>query len=153
MITPRRWIKKTWAKTSLIAVAIASAAALTAIIPASPAVGFFSPPLLLEIHVNSPGTLVAKGAAVEVPVTIECSGASSAFVDVSLTERIGSAIAQGFGSTQVGCTNANQNVVVLVTANPGKAFKKGSAVAQGSIFACTSSFCGSEQDQRTIQIS
>ncbi len=154
MTTPRRWTKKGWLKTSLIATAIGSAVALTAVFPASPAVGFFSPPLLLEIHVNSPATLVAKGAGLNVTVQIECAGARTASVAVSVTERAGSQIAQGFGFEEVGCTNANQTVLVPVTANPGKPFKKGSAVADASIFACTPTFsiCGSERDQRTIKI-
>jgi hypothetical protein len=141
-------------KTALAALAIAGGAAAAAVGPASPALGFFSPPLLLEIQVNSPATLVAKGAGVNVIVRIECSGARTAFVNVSLTQRAGSAIATGSGSTEVGCTNANQTVLVLVTAQPGKAFKKGTAIADGVISACTPSFsvCGSEQDQRTIAL-
>lgn len=141
-------------KTTLAALAIAGGAAAAALGPASPALGFFSPPLLLEIHVNSPATLVAKGASADVSVQIECAGARTASVNVSLTERAGSEIATGFGSTEIGCTNANQTVHVLVTAQSGKAFKKGTAVADGSIFACTPDFrvCGSEQDQRTIDL-
>jgi hypothetical protein len=115
-------------------------------------VGFFSPPLLLEIHVNSPATLVAKGAGVNVSVTFECAGARTADINVSVTERSGSQIAQGFGFVEVGCTGSTQNVVVLVTASSGKVFKKGSAIATASIFACTTRFCGNEQDQETIQI-
>ncbi len=103
---------------------------------------------------NSPATLVAKGAGADLTVQIECAGARSAFVDVSLTERSGSQIASGFGSTQVGCTNQNQTVLVHVTAQSGKVFKKGTGIADGFISACTpnSRVCGSEQDQRTIDI-
>jgi hypothetical protein len=121
---------------------------------AAPALGFFSPPLLLEIHVNSPATLVAKGAGADLTVQIECAGARSAFVDVSLTERSGSQIASGFGSTQVGCTNQNQTVLVHVTAQSGKVFKKGTGIADGFISACATKpkFCASEQDQGTIAI-
>jgi hypothetical protein len=75
-------------------------------------------------------------------------------VDVSLTERSGSQIASGFGSTQIGCTNQNQTVLVHVTAQSGKVFKKGTGIADGFISACTpnSKVCGSEQDHRTIDI-
>jgi len=139
-------------KAALAGLAIAGGAAVAALAPASPALGFFSPPLLLEIHVNSPATLVAKGASAEVTLQVECAGARTASVDVSLTERAGSQIASGFGSTEIGCTNANQTVLVLVIAQPGKAFKKGTAVADGTISACTRRFCGSEQDQRTIDL-
>ena len=137
----------------LAALAIAGGATAAVVIPASPSLGFFSPPLLLQIHVNSPATLVARGAGADVSVTVECAGVSgTASVNVSLTERAGSEIATGFGFTQVGCTNANETILVRVTAQSGKAFKKGTAIADGSIFGCTSTFCGSEQDQPTIEL-
>jgi hypothetical protein len=141
-------------KKALAGLAIAGGAAIAAVGSAAPALGFFSPPLLLEIHVNSPATLVAKGAGADLTLQIECAGARSAFVDVSLTERSGSQIASGFGSTQVGCTNQNQTVLVHVTAQSGKVFKKGTGIADAFISACTpnSRVCGSEEDQRTIDI-
>jgi hypothetical protein len=141
-------------KAALAAVAIAGGAAAATLGSASPALGFFSPPLSLQITVNSPGTLVASGAGVNVDVQVECAGASSAAVSVGLTERAGGLIASGYGSTVVGCTNSKQTVVVLVTAQPGKPFKTGSAIATGSISACTPSFsvCGNETDQPTIKI-
>jgi hypothetical protein len=79
---------------------------------------------------------------------------SAATVSVSLTERSGSLIASGSGSTLVGCTNQNQTILVPVTAPPGKVFKKGTAIANGVISACATKakFCGSEQDQGTIDI-
>jgi len=140
-------------KKTLAGLAIAGGAAIAAVGSAAPALGFFSPPLLLQIHVNSPGTLVAKGAGVDLALQIECAGARTASLDVSLTERSGSQIASGFGSAQVGCTN--QTVLVHVIAQPGRVFKKGTGIADGFIFACTSHkprFCGSEEDLRTISI-
>ena len=121
---------------------------------AAPALGFFSPPLLLQIHVNTPATLVAKGAGADVTVQIQCAGAQTATVSVSLTERSGSQVATGSGSALVGCTNQNQTVLVPVTAPSGKVFKKGTAIANGVISACATKprFCGSEEDQRTIAI-
>jgi hypothetical protein len=142
-------------KAGLAAVAIAGGAAAAVAGPAGPALGFFSPPLLLEIHANSPASLVAKGSGVDVIVRVECSGSSTAFVGVQLTQRIGSDTAIGFGNTEIGCTtNANQNVLVLVTAEGTKAFKKGPAVAQAEVNACTPNFriCGQEIDTPTIAI-
>lgn len=136
------------------AAALVTGTALAILAPASPAVGFFSPPLLVDIRVESPATLVAKGAAVEVPVEVICAGANGASVSASLTQRAGSDIAVGYGSTQIGCTNQWQSVTVLMTAQPGNAFKKGPAVADFSIFSCTQDFlsCGSERDTQTISI-
>jgi hypothetical protein len=146
---------RTKVRVALAGLAITGGAAAVIVLgPVGPALGFFSPPLLLEIHVNSPATLIAKGASADVSVQIECAGARTAFVSVSLTERAGSEIATGFGSTEIGCTNANQTVHVIVNAQSGKAFKKGTASADGFISACTPNFsvCGSEQDQRTIDL-
>jgi hypothetical protein len=140
-------------KKALAGLAIAGGAAIAAVAPAAPALGFFSPPLLLEIQANSPATLVAKGAGADVTLQIQCAGARTAFVDVSLTERSGSQIASGFGSAQVGCTN--QTVLVHVIAQPGRVFKKGTAIADAFISGCSSRprFCGSQEDVRTINIS
>ena len=142
-------------KKALAAVVIAGGAAVAAVGPAAPAVAFFSPPLLLEIQDLSPATLIAKGAGADVTVKIECAGASTASVSVSLTESVGKKIASGFGSTQVGCTNSNQTVLVQVIAQHGKAFAKGKAIADGFISACSGGrrpVCGSEEDIQTIKL-
>jgi hypothetical protein len=90
---------RTKVRVALAGLAITGGAAAAVVLgSAGPALGFFSPPLLLEIHVNSPATLIAKGASADVSVQIECAGARTAFVSVSLTERAGSEIATGFGS-------------------------------------------------------
>lgn len=135
-----------------LAVAGGAAAALL-LSPAGPAVGQSSAPLQLEIHVNSPATLVAKGAGADVSVTTQCSGAPSASASVTLTERVGKGIASGFASAEVGCTGASQTVTILVTAEAGgKAFDKSTAIAQGVIEACSPFTCGTAQDQETITI-
>jgi hypothetical protein len=141
-------------KAALAAVAIGGGATAAILGSAGPALGFFSPPLLLEVHVNSPATLVASGAGADVSVQVECAGASTADLNVGLTERSGSQVTHGFGDTQVGCTNSNETVLVRVTAQGGRPFKSGTAIADGFISACTPSFsvCGSEQDLPTISI-
>jgi hypothetical protein len=142
-------------KKALAAVAVAGGAAIAAVGPSAPAVAFFSPPLLLEIQVVSPATLAAKGAGANVTLKIVCAGASTASVFVTLTERVGKTIASGFGSAQVGCTNGTQTILVEVIAQPGKAYAKGSAIADGNISACSSGqnpVCGSEQDIQTIKL-
>lgn len=131
--------------------AIAAGIAVAAVGPASTAVAFFSPPLLLEIHAVSPATLVAKGAGADVTLQVQCAGARTAFVSVSLNERFGKQIASGFGSAEVGCTGGQQTIVVRVLAQP-IAFKRGSAIAQSDIFACTRSFCGDQPESEVIQI-
>jgi hypothetical protein len=142
-------------KTALAAIAIAGGAVLATGSLATPAVAFFSPPLLLQISVQSPATLVARGAGANVTLKVECAGTRTAFAEVVLTERVGKQIAQGFGSTEIGCTGQTQTVLIEVVAQPGKAFAKGSAIADGFISACSFGqhvVCGSEEDTPTIKL-
>jgi hypothetical protein len=142
-------------KTALAAAVVASGAAIAAVAPAGPAVAFFSPPLLLTIHSVSPAHLVAKGAGVNVTLQIECAGARTASVNVSLTESVMKKIATGSGSAQVGCTNSTQTILVEVIAQHGKSFAQGKAIANGVISACSPGrhpVCGSEQNIETIKL-
>jgi hypothetical protein len=131
--------------------AVAAGGAVAALSPSSPAVAFFSPPLFLDVQVESPGTLIARGAAVDVSVEVTCTS-PQAFVDVALTQRAGSGVARGFGSATVGCTGARQRIVVTVTAVDDKAFRKQAAFADATIFGCAESVCGSERDTETIDL-
>jgi hypothetical protein len=130
--------------------AITVGGVVAAVVPGSPAVAFQSGPLFLDVQVES-GTLIARGAAVDVVVDVACTSPQS-FVDISLTQRAGSEIASGFGSTTVGCTGGSQRVVVTVTASGGKAFRKQAAVATATVSGCAGSVCGSEDDTETIDL-
>jgi len=141
---------RTKVATAIAAILVGGLLALFA--TSGPAVAFFSGGLFLDIRVESPATLLAKGAAVQVPLEVTCNATGSAFVDVSITQKSGSGIAQGFGSTQVGCTGSGEQITVLVRASGAKAFKKGDAVATGEIFGCNNVTCGSETDNEVIQL-
>jgi len=140
-----------WTKVHMATAAVVAGGAVAVLSPGSPAVAFFSPPLFLDVRVQSPATLLARGAAVDVPIEITCTS-TEAFVDVSVTQRAGSEIARGFGFETVGCTGQRQRILVTVKAESGKAFRKATAFAEANIFGCTERFCGSEQDSATIQI-
>jgi len=129
--------------------------------PAGSAVGQSSPPLQASIQVSSPATLVARGAGVDVLVTIQCSAGTLGNINLNLTERVGSDVATGFGGASgVDCTNATQTLQLLVTPGGGfgntnnKAFKRGTAIAQASIEACTPDFseCVDSSTDSTISI-
>jgi hypothetical protein len=153
-------------KASLVGLVVAAGAVAAALLgPAGLAVGQSSPPTVgagsapiqAQIQVNSPATLVAKGAGVNVSVTASCSGqlVDSAQVSVGLTESVKGDIASGFGAASIDCTGASQTLTVEVVAElPGKAFKKGSAIATGSIDACTvnGSSCAYQTVTPTIKI-
>jgi hypothetical protein len=138
------------AKVVAAAVAITVGGAVAAFSPTSPAVAFLSGPLFLDVQAES-GTLVARGAAVDVQVEVTCTS-PQAFVDITVTQRVGSAIANGFGTTTVGCTGASQRIVVRVTAFGDKAFRKQEAVVTATISGCIGSLCGSETDTATIDL-
>ena len=134
--------------------AICVGGGMAMVVPALPAVGQVSPPTVLSVEVGDEATLVARGAAVSVPVEVLCSPGSSGFINASVTQRVGSRIASGFGGTSdFACTGASQTVSVLVTAQSGQAFKKGPALAQASLSICDFVFqCQSVNDTETIRI-
>jgi hypothetical protein len=125
-------------------------AAVAAIGPVSSAVAFFSRGLSLDIQINSPATLAARGAAVKVPVNVLCTS-QRAEVVVQVSERVGSRIAQGYSDQLITCTGDIQPVTATVFAN-NNAFRKGQAVANAYIFACGFGVCGSETDSAQIAI-
>ena len=133
------------------AAALAAGGIFAFVSPAQPAVAFFSGGLFLDAVPQSPATLVAKGAAVDVPVQVTCN-ASFADLRVQVTERVGKDTASGFGYTQVACTGAHQTLLVRVTAFEGKAFTKGTALATADIFGCGNVTCGEETGSATITI-
>jgi len=143
-------------KIAAAVVAIATGGALALFATSGPAVAFFSGGLFLDVHVESPSSLVARGAAVDVPLEVTCNASpNTTSVSVTVTQHAGSGVAQGTGSTSVGCTGSGQQIRVRVQAtNAGKTFKQGTAVASAEIFGCTPNFsvCGSETDSQTIAI-
>lgn len=137
-------MRTTKTKVAVIGVALSGSVAV-ALSTASPALAFLSGGLHLQAAASSPATLLARGAAMDVPVSVECNAIQPAFVDVNVTQRLGSEIATGFGSAQVGCTGGRQDVLIRVTANSGKAFAKRDAVATAVISGCTETFCAASQ--------
>jgi hypothetical protein len=130
--------------------ALAAGVGLAFTLPAGAAVSQQSPPVA-AVQVQSPGVLVSRGAAVTVPVLVVCSPGASGGLFVQLTQRVGSDIATGFGSTSVACTGNVQIVNVTVTAS-GKAFRKGTAVAEAELQVCNQDGCSFATDTRTITL-
>lgn len=101
----------------------------------SPAVAYSSPPVFLDISIGSPAHLVAKGAAVQVPVTTSCTTPDGqAYVSVSITERVGGKkTATGSQNFFVPCVGSRQTTLVTISSSNGVAFAKGTAYASGYI--------------------
>lgn len=139
-------------KAAASAVTVAGAVVAAIVVPASNAVAYNSGGLVLDVMVQSPGKLIAKGAAVSVPVAYTCSGASQyTTLYVSVSQRVGgNASATGQESVRpLTCTGEIQNIVVEVPATGGEAFVRGDAYVRGHINDCYN-FCGDEYDSRTV---
>ena len=133
-------------------VAILAGASFALFAPSGPAVAFSSGGLFLDVQVESPAHLVSRGAAVDVPLEVTCNATGSVDVFVSVSQKAGSSVAQGFGHTSVGCTGSGQQITVRVQASGGKTFKQGTAVASAEIFGCGTRVCGNETDSEVIAI-
>jgi hypothetical protein len=134
---------------AVVAIVLGSVLALFA--TTGSAVAFFSGGLFLDVQVES-ATLVSRGAAVDVTLEVTCNSPFGADVFVTVTQRSGSGVAQGFGSETVGCTGSGEQVVIRAQAFGGKAFKRGTAVVSAEIFGCNNVTCGSETDSEVIEI-
>lgn len=139
-------------KTGAGATALLAGGGVALLSPASPAVAYSSPPLFLDVSIQSPAHLVAKGAAVAVPVTTTCSGTSQAYLQVQVTEKVGKKVASGSKYVTVGCTGSRQQTTVTVPAASNIAFSKGTAYVTATIDGCAYYFCGSENNNATIKI-
>ena len=142
--------KRTKVATAVVAILLGGL--LTLFATSGPAIGFFSAGLFLDVQVESPARLLARGAAIEVPLEVTCSGTGSVDLFVSVSQRSGSGVAEGFGFESVPCSGSGEQVTVTVQASGGKAFKKGSAVVTAEVFGCNEAACGSETDTEVIQI-
>jgi hypothetical protein len=144
-------------KLAAAVVAIITAVVLALFASSGPAVAFFSGGLFLDVQVQSPAHLVARGAAVDVPLEITCNATGTVDVLVSVSQKAGSGTAQGQGFTSVGCTGSGQRITVRVPASgfpgvEGKPFKQGAAVADAILFGCRDVTCGSETDNEVIDL-
>ena len=127
--------RSAWVRT-LIAIVIGSA--LASAISVLPAVGQASPPHPV-VDIGT-GRLVAKGAAVNVPVTYTCGPGDLVYgyLYVELTQRTQQGhLAQGYGFTDdIVCDGTPHTVIVQVTPDAyfgGAAFKSGVALATATL--------------------
>ncbi|MGI8667158.1 MAG: hypothetical protein ACR2N4_14220 [Jatrophihabitans sp.] len=139
-------------KLGVTAAALATGGGFAVLSPASSAVAYSSPPLFLDISVQSPANLVARGAAISVPVIVTCNS-DGAYVYLRVSEKVGKKVASGNIGTSVGCTGGHQTFLLTVPASSGPAFAKGSAYVAAEVDGCTANFiCGTETGSATIKI-
>ena len=136
-----------------IVIALLAAGSFAVFAPSGPAVAFSSGGLFLDVQIEEPVRLVARGAAVDVPLEITCNASSPVDVFVTVTQRVNNGIAAGSGFASFGCTGSGQDVTVRVRASAaGKAFIRGNAVIEAEAFGCNTRLCGSETDSETVQL-
>ena len=139
--------------TVALTVALLAATLFALLAPAGPAVAFSSGGLFLDVQVEEPAHLVARGAGVDVPLEITCNARGTVDVYVTVTQRVSKGVASGFGYANFGCTGGGQDVTVRVSADPaGKAFIRGNALIDAQIYGCGTRICGSETDSETVQL-
>jgi hypothetical protein len=93
----------------------------------------------VTVELGETATLVAKGAAVQVPVIYSCSpDAAFTALNVIVNERVGgNRIAQGgLVTSDLTCDGAQHTALVTVTSITGNAFHKGVAFVQADLSAC-----------------
>ena len=107
------------------------------------------------VTVGPQALLVAKGAGAVVSVEVTCDfGSRILNAGVLVTQRVSNGLTTGFGNNNdtIDCTGTLQTYEILVRAQ-SKAFRKGSAIAEVSVFVCPGDFnCGSTQANREIQL-
>ena len=114
-----------------IGAAVAGGAIIATAVPALAAVTNSSPPERLYIHVNTPATIIKHGEAVRLTFVVSCPADSFlSSVQVSVSERTGSAIATGWAGPGVNCTGHRQTVTTDM-----QAFSKPFVVGSASIDA------------------
>ncbi|HJQ01006.1 MAG TPA: hypothetical protein VJ851_05360 [Jatrophihabitans sp.] len=135
------------------AVVLAGGAAVAVLGSSAPALAFDSGGLHLEVTPLSPATLVARGAAVDVPIDVECNG-DFADMHVEVDEQVGGQLATGQTDVSVTCTGAHETLLVRVTASLGnRPFSKGQAVVTAQLFSCTfTGICGQPVNSVTVQV-
>jgi hypothetical protein len=140
-------------KVAAVGAAISGAGIAAMLIGAGPALAYDSGGLHLSAVAQSPGRLVAGGAALWVPVDVSCNATQYAYINIGITEATGGRIASGTGYANVACIGAHQVISIPVVASPGRAFAPGKAVATAQIGGCLADqTCGSDSNMRTINL-
>lgn len=132
--------------------AIAAGGLVAAVLPSNAAVSSQSVPVA-AIRVESPGTLLARGAAVAVTVTVVCEPGASGGVNLEITENVGGRIAKGFSNATItNCTGSFQQVVINTAADAPTPFRAGVAFGQANLFVSTGHGSTQAKDEREFTI-
>ncbi|MFS8101277.1 hypothetical protein LFM09_29545 [Lentzea alba] len=134
---------------ALAIMAVVGGAVLASIAPVMAEVSADSPSAP-AVRLESPGKLLASGAAVNVPITYTCpvNDRGSATVNVYVTQNVLGGIAFGYKQKVLPCTGRPEKAAVAVLAYEGKAFRPGTAY--GRLVLAT--WDGQPEDEREFKI-
>ncbi|MFG3555181.1 hypothetical protein ACGGAQ_12375 [Micromonospora sp. NPDC047557] len=98
-------------------------------------------------------TLVAKGVAVDLTLTVTCDAGLSGGAELILRQRSGNRVAYGSGWAPVSCTGQPQAVTGRVYAEGGGfAFNRGVALASGGFELCGQDVCDYPRFEDEVRI-
>jgi hypothetical protein len=96
---------------------LAGATSLSFLLTASPAVADLPQEVVLEARITNSGEIVARGAAVDIPLEIRCNTSEYLYISVSATEMSGRNLASGSSgvrSLKVACDGGPASLKVRV---------------------------------------
>lgn len=111
------------------------------------------PPPALEITVNKNARFDSKTGAAILSGTFVCgSDAQFAFLEASVTQRVGRMLIRGYGSTDLTCDDTTRPWEMMVFGENGL-FKGGKAVSATFSVACGMAFCSDYFSEDVIKLS
>jgi hypothetical protein len=134
-----------------IAVAIVSGSLVSGAVPALGAVTNSSPPTQVQVHLNNPDKISARGAAVDLLLSVKCprtSGVADVTVQVQQQNRNGLAGSYTMMPAFVTCTGVKQTVDIYVQA-VDHPYEVGPATVTAQVVYNTASSSGNELDVRS----
>jgi hypothetical protein len=108
------------------------------------------PPPEIDISVDPVGTFDARSGSVTLTGTVTCTEGAFAFIDVSLSQRVGRFTVRGFGFAEALCDGTAQPWTIEVLGDTGL-FKGGQAVAVAFGQACDLD-CGFAEQTTTVRL-
>jgi hypothetical protein len=126
--------------------AVVAGGVLASVLPSAADVSAQSPSAP-ALQVQSPANRLARGAAVNVDVSVTCPAGWSNYVNLRLTQRVGPGVASGNGYAQFTCAGTAQTVTISVHAQEHP-YRAGIAFASATMNYSN----GQVADDREIQI-
>ncbi len=108
------------------------------------------PPPEIDITIDPVGTFNAQTGSVTLTGTVTCTEGAFAFIDASLTQRVGRFTVRGFGFADALCDGSAQPWTMEVIGETGL-FKGGQAVAVAFGQACNFD-CGFTEETATVRL-